>query len=50
MEILSYVVGSAAIPARVRCFIDLAVEQLTDSCDFVLILEELATASAGNGK
>jgi len=45
-----YFGSRAAIPARVRCFIDLAVEQLTDSCDFVLSPEELATASAGNGK
>jgi hypothetical protein len=40
-----YFGSRAALPARVRCFIDLAVEQLTDSCDFVLSPEELAQAS-----
>ena len=40
-----YFGSRTAIPARVRCFIDLAVEQLSDSCDFVLSAEELANAS-----
>lgn len=35
-----------AQPARVRRFIDLAVERLTDSRDFVLRNDELANAHA----
>lgn len=33
--------GSRALPARVRRFIDLAVDRLTDNCDFVLSNAEL---------
>lgn len=36
--------GNRALPARVRRFIDLAVERLTDNKDFVLSAEELAAA------
>lgn len=39
-----YYGSRAAQPARVRCFIDLAVERLTDSRDFVLGAEELMLA------
>ncbi|WP_265943441.1 LysR substrate-binding domain-containing protein [Dechloromonas sp. A34] len=41
-----YYGSRAAQPARVRRFIDLAVERLTDSTDFVLRNEELASAHA----
>jgi DNA-binding transcriptional LysR family regulator len=41
-----YFGSRAAVPARVRRFIDLAVERLTDSPDFVLSAEELARANA----
>jgi DNA-binding transcriptional LysR family regulator len=41
-----YYGSRAAQPARVRRFIDLVVERLTDSCDFVLRNEELAMAAA----
>lgn len=41
-----YYGSRTAQPARVRCFIDLAVERLTDSRDFVLSSEELAHAHA----
>lgn len=39
-----YYGSRAAQPARVRSFIDLVVERLTDSADFVLRREELASA------
>lgn len=39
-----YYGSRAAQPARVRRFIDLVVERLTDNTDFVLDAEELATA------
>jgi DNA-binding transcriptional LysR family regulator len=42
-----YFGSRTAIPARVRCFIDLAVERLSDSHDFVLNTEELTNASQG---
>lgn len=41
-----YYGSRTAQPARVRCFIDLAVERLTNSRDFVLSVEELAHAHA----
>lgn len=41
-----YYGSRAAQPARVRRFIDLAVERLTDSTDFVLRSDELAAAQA----
>lgn len=43
--------GNRALPARVRRFIDLAVDRLSDSKDFVLSAEELASsrASAAGG-
>jgi len=37
-------------PARVRAFLDLAVERLTDSREFVLSFKELATAEARGRK
>lgn len=42
-----YYGSRAAVPARVRRFIDLVVDRLTDSSDFVLSAEELASARAG---
>lgn len=41
-----YYGSRVAQPARVRCFIDLAVERLTDTHDFVLGADELASAFA----
>ncbi|MCG9060170.1 LysR family transcriptional regulator [Laribacter hongkongensis] len=41
-----YYGSRTAQPARVRCFIDLAVERLADSRNFVLSPEELALAHA----
>ena len=41
-----YYGSRTAQPARVRRFIDLAIERLTDNHDFVLTAEELATAAA----
>ena len=41
-----YYGSRAAQPARVRRFIDLVVERLTDNADFVLRKEELASAKA----
>jgi DNA-binding transcriptional LysR family regulator len=41
-----YYGSRAAQPARVRCFIDLIVERLTDNVDFVLGKEELTSAYA----
>lgn len=41
-----YYGSRAAQPARVRRFIDLAIERLTDNADFVLTADELAMAAA----
>ena len=41
-----YYGSRASLPSRVRRFIDLAVERLTDSKEFVLSKDELARASA----
>jgi DNA-binding transcriptional LysR family regulator len=41
-----YYGSRAAQPTRVRCFIDLVVERLTDDSDFVLRKEELTSAQA----
>jgi DNA-binding transcriptional LysR family regulator len=44
LRLFVYYGSRAAQPARVRRFIDLVVERLTDSSDFVLRNEELAMA------
>ena len=41
-----YYGSRAAVPARVRCFIDLVIERLTNNADFVFENEELASAHA----
>lgn len=45
-----YYGSRAAVPARVRHFIDLAVERLTGNPDFVLSTEELVSLSKGTAK
>ena len=44
LSLFIYYGSRAAQPARVRCFIDLVVERLTESEDFILANEELASA------
>lgn len=44
-----YYGSRAAIPARVRRFIDLAIDRLTDSADFILSTEELTSARRAAG-
>lgn len=46
LSLFIYYGSRAAQPARVRCFIDLAIERLTKNKDFVLTNEELASANA----
>jgi hypothetical protein len=46
LSLFIYYGSRAAQPARVRRFIDLAVERLTESNDFVLTHEELQRAHA----
>lgn len=45
-----YYGSRAAVPARVRRFIDLAVDRLTDSSDFVLNAAELAASTRDQGR
>jgi len=44
LSLFIYYGSRAAQPARVRRFIDLVVERLTESEDFILANEELASA------
>lgn len=45
-----YYGSRAAQPARVRAFIDLAIERLVDSTSFVLTSRELASAESKGRK
>lgn len=45
-----YYGSRAAVPTRVRRFIDMTVDRLTDSTEFVLSIDELAKAGAERGE
>jgi len=50
MSIFVYYGSRTAQPSRVRAFIDLAIERLANSSDYVLSEKELAVAEANGRK